>query len=191
MDFIADLWLPILLSAVGVFIASSLVHMVIQWHNSDCGLLPNEDAVLAGMRGAGVKPGMYMFPRAADMKECSSPEMVAKYNQGPVGFLTVMPNGPMQLGKALGGWFLYCLVAAVFIAYIADVALMPGSDFMSVFRFTATAAFMAHGLGVVNERIWKGASWSYVIKFTIDGLLYALVTGAVFGWMWPELSLGM
>ena len=32
---LAALWLPILLSAVIVFVASSLIHMVSGWHKSD------------------------------------------------------------------------------------------------------------------------------------------------------------
>ena len=32
---LTSLWLPIVLSAILVFIASSLVYMVLQWHNSD------------------------------------------------------------------------------------------------------------------------------------------------------------
>ena len=35
MVSLADLWLPILLSAVLVFVASSLIHMVLGWHRHD------------------------------------------------------------------------------------------------------------------------------------------------------------
>ena len=54
---LADLWLPIVLSAVFVFVASSVIHMALQIHKKDFQKLPNEDQVLAAMRGAGLKPG--------------------------------------------------------------------------------------------------------------------------------------
>jgi hypothetical protein len=44
MAMLASLWLPILLAAVGVFVVSSLIHMLFKWHNRDYRKLPNEDA---------------------------------------------------------------------------------------------------------------------------------------------------
>ena len=51
MVTLASLWLPILLSAVAVFIASSLVHMVLKYHDSDYPGLPSEAQFRAGLRG--------------------------------------------------------------------------------------------------------------------------------------------
>ena len=75
MEFLTQLWLPILLSAVFVFIVSSIIHMVLQTHNSDVKKMNNEEAVLEAMRTNGVAPGSYMFPRAGSMKEMGTPEM--------------------------------------------------------------------------------------------------------------------
>ncbi len=58
----ASLGLAILLSAVFVFLASSVVHMALSIHAGDYQKLPNEDAVLDGLREAKVTPGQYMFP---------------------------------------------------------------------------------------------------------------------------------
>jgi len=34
--------------------------------------------------------------------------------------------------------------------------------------------------------IWYQRSTSITVKSTIDGLIYALVAGATFGWLWPR-----
>ena len=51
------LWLPILLSAVIVFIASSIIHMGPFWHRGDYPKLPNEDGVLNALRPFAIPPG--------------------------------------------------------------------------------------------------------------------------------------
>ena len=45
MVSISALWLPILLSAVIVFVASSIIHMVLPVHRGDYRKLPEEDRV--------------------------------------------------------------------------------------------------------------------------------------------------
>jgi len=40
---LAALWLPILLSAIIVFVASSVMHMLLPYHRSDYRQLPEED----------------------------------------------------------------------------------------------------------------------------------------------------
>ena len=56
---------------------------------------------------------------------------------------------------------------------------------MTVFRLTGTAAFLGYALTNVTNSIWKGVSWGVTAKFLFDGLVYALVTAATFGWLWP------
>ena len=48
MVALADLWLPILVSGVVVFVVSSVIHMLIPIHRGDYAKLPGEDAVRAG-----------------------------------------------------------------------------------------------------------------------------------------------
>jgi hypothetical protein len=180
-----ELWLAILVAAVFVFIVSSVLHMCVPLHKSDFTQLGAEDKVLAAMREHGVKPGEYMFPYCTDMKEMAGPEMKAKHEQGPVGFLTILPNGPCQIGKPLLQWFVLCIVVSAIVAYVAGISIGPGEDRMLVFRHTATAAILAYAMGSVTNSIWKAVAWSTTAKFLFDGLLYGLATGAAFAWLWP------
>jgi len=181
-----ELWLPILVSAVLVFVASSILHMVIPLHRSDYTKLPDEDAVLSAMRTASVRPGAYMFPCPASMKDMASPEMTAKYQQGPVGFATVLPNGPPAMAKNLALWFGYCLLVGIFVAYIAGMEVAAGHNYRHVFRFTGTVAILGYAVGSIQDSIWKGQSWTVTAKFLFDGVVYGLVTAGTFGWLWPD-----
>ena len=180
-----ELWLPIVAAGVLVFVASSVVHMLLPLHRSDYAKLPNEELVLDAMRKHGVRPGQYMFPLAGSMKEMGTPEMAAKFAKGPVGTLIVRPSGPPSMGASLLQWFAYCLVMGLFTAYAASLVLPHGTDGRLVFRLTATIAFMGYGLYAASESIWKGLRWSTSAKFWLDGLIYGLVTGATFAWLWP------
>ena len=62
MVYLADLWLPIVVSAVIVFFASSILHMVLPLHRNDYKKMPNEDKVLESLRNLGVPPGRLRFP---------------------------------------------------------------------------------------------------------------------------------
>ena len=109
MVSLASLWIPILLSAVIVFIASSIIHMVLPYHKSNYRKLSDEDKVMAALRAAGVTRGLYHFPFTTH-KEMKSPEVQEKFKQGPVGFVTIFPSGPVNMGKFLGLWFVYCVI---------------------------------------------------------------------------------
>jgi hypothetical protein len=182
---LAALWLPILLSAVIVFIASSIMHMVLPYHQSDCHQLPDEDNLRAAMRAAGLKRGYYMFPYSSH-KEMKSPAVQEKFKQGPVGIMTVLPSGPPAMPKYLISWFVYCLVIGFFTAYLTGHTVAPGVNYLMVFRVAGTAAFMAYGLGQLSNGIWKGQPWGMTIKEVIDGLVYGLLTAGTFGWLWPR-----
>ena len=178
-----SLWLPIVLSAVIVFIASSIIHMVLGVHNSDYKKLPGEDEIAAAMREQGVAPGYYSLPHAADMKEMGTPEHTEKLQQGPVGLVTVMPSGPPVMAKFLGQWFAFCLVIGVFAAYMVSRTLGAGADYLAVFRVAGTTAFLGYSAAEPIASIWKGQPWSVTMKHVFDGLIYALLTGGVFGWL--------
>ena len=182
---LAALWLPIVLSAIIVFVASSIMHMVLPYHRSDYSKLPDEDKVLGALRGAGLTRGSYIFPHTTH-KDMKSPEMAEKYKQGPVGMLTVFPTGPVNMGKFLGMWFGYCLVISFFVAYLATHTVTIGAPYLVVFRVVGTAGFLAYGLGHISNGIWKGQLWSVTIKEVFDGLIYGLLTAGVFGWLWPR-----
>jgi hypothetical protein len=183
---IMALWLPILLSAVIVFIASSIIHMVLGYHRRDYTKLPDEDAVMEAMRRASPRPGYYVFPHAPDMKAMGSPEMIEKYKRGPLGFVTILPTGVPTMGKSLALWFAYCLVIAVFAAYLAGRTLDGGATYLAVFRVAGTAAFLAFGIGPLIDVIWKGQPWRMTLVHLFDGLVYSLLTGGTFGALWPR-----
>jgi hypothetical protein len=182
---LAALWLPILLSAVIVFIASSIMHTVLPYHRSDYRQLPDEDNLLAVLRAAGLTRGLYIFPFTTH-KDMKTPAMQEKYKQGPVGMMTILPNGPVAMPKFLGQWFGYCLIVAFFVAYLTGHTVAQGTPYLAVFRVAGTVAFMAYGLGQASNAIWKGQTWSMTIKEVVDGLVYGLLTAGTFGWLWPR-----
>ncbi len=185
MIYLSDLWLPIVASAVIVFVASSILHMVLPLHRNDYAKLPNEDKALESLRSLGVQPGDYAFPCPDGPKDMNSPEMQEKYKAGPVGIVTVLPNGPPAMGKSLTLWFIYCLVMGVFVAYLTGRTVGAGNEYLTVFRVSSTVAFLGYGLGQAVDSIWKGVAWSTTFKHMFDGLVYALLTAGVFGWLWP------
>ena len=175
----------ILLSAFLVFVGSSLVHMVLKWHNSDYRKLSNEDEVRAAIRKGNPPPGQYVFPHCMDPKERASPETQQKYVEGPIGMLFVMPNGLPNMGAALGKWFGFCVVVSIFAAYVASRTLAPGTEYLRVFQVAGTVAFVSYGVGAVPAAIWYGKPWSATLKDLADGLIYGLLTAGTFGWLWP------
>jgi len=182
---ILQLWLPILVAAVFVFIASSIVHMVLKFHKKDYDKLSDEDGIMAALRDAKVGPGNYTFPHVADMKDFNDPEVQEKFKKGPVAFMNVLPNGAPNMGKCLTQWFVYCVVVGVFVAYLTGRVHAPGSDYLAVFRFAGCVAFIAYGLAEALSSIWKAQRWSTTARHMIDGFFYALLTGGTFGWLWP------
>ncbi len=183
---ITALWLPILPSAVIVFVASSIMHMVLPYHKSDYRKLPDEDKVVDALRAAGVTPGpVYALPHCTH-KDMKSPEVVEKFKRGPVGLLTVMPSGAPAMGKYLGLWFVNCIVVGIFVAYLTGRTRVSGTQYLEIFRVAGATAFMGYGVGQLQDSIWKGQTWGVTAKHVFDGLIYALLTAGTFGWLWPR-----
>jgi hypothetical protein len=183
---ISALWMPILLSAVIVFVASSILHMVLPYHKSDYRKLPEEDRVVDALRAAGVTPGpVYHFPHTTH-KDMKSSEVVEKFKRGPIGLLTVMPSGPPAMGKYLGLWFVYCVVVSILVAIVAGTTLSPGTRYPVVFHLTALTALLGYAVGHLQDSIWKGQAWGVTFKHVVDGFIYALLTAGTFGWLWPR-----
>lgn len=181
-----SLWLPILGSAVIVFLASWMVHMLLPHHRSDFLQLPREDAVLDSLRSLNVAPGQYLAPFANTAAQMKRPEYQAKRKRGPALFLTLAAGGDDGMGKSLSQWFIYLLVVSLFAAWLARHALLPGASHLTVLKFVAVASFMAYGVGHPHQSIWYRQAWRTTANYLLDGLIYALLTAAVFSWLWPR-----
>jgi hypothetical protein len=183
---LTSLLLPILLAAVLVYVASSLIHMVTPLHKNDVRQLPKEDAVIAALRPLAIPPGDYVVPHVGTHGNLKNPELVDKMNKGPVIFMTVVPNGPPAMAKSLTLWFVYCILVSVFAAYIASRAVGPGTEYLEVFRFAGTTAFSGYALALLQNSIWWQRNWGTTLRGMLDGLIYGLLTAGVFGWLWPR-----
>lgn len=183
---VMSLWLPIVLSAVLVFIASFLVHMVLGYHRKDFGTIASEEAVLNALRSANIAPGEYMLPKANGPADMKSQSFIDKMTRGPVVILTARRPGPPVMGPLLAQWFVYCLVVSLFAAYIAARALGAGAEYLQVFRFVGATAFIGYVMALWQGFIWYGKPLRTLALQTFDGLLYALLTAGMFGWLWPR-----
>lgn len=185
MVSLTSLWLPILLSAVLVFIASSVIHMALRYHKHDYDKSAKEDALLDTLQG--VPPGEYFLPYMVGMESAKDPVVQAKLARGPRAMVRVMSGGmATAFRNSLIGWFIFALVVSLFAAYLTSRALAPGAEYMEVFRFAATTAFMGYGLSQMQESIWFERRWGNTLRNLLDALIYGLLTGGVFGWLWPN-----
>jgi FtsH-binding integral membrane protein len=186
MTSLSLLWVPLLASAVLVFVASSIIHMLTPWHKGDYPNVPDEDKLVNVLRPLAIPPGDYMVPGCADMKEMRTPEFAEKGNKGPVMVMTVMPSGPISMSGNLVQWFVYSIVVSFFAAYVASRALPAGAPHAQVFRLVGVTAFAGYALALWQMSIWYRRAWGTTIRATIDGLIYALLTAGTFRWLWPR-----
>jgi hypothetical protein len=186
MPPLTALWLPVLLSAVIVFVASAIVHMVLPFHRQDWKGLPKEAEAMSALRTLGIPPGDYMMPHGEGPSSMKDPAFIEKRTQGPVVIMTVMKSGPPRMGKELVQWFFFCVLVSLFAGYVASRALPAGAHYLDVFRFVGTVAFVGYGLRGWPESIWYKRSWGTTLRDTIDGLVYGLLAAGTFGWLWPR-----
>lgn len=180
-----QLCLPILLGGFFAWIASSLIHMVLKYHNHDYKELRNEEEVSVALRNGSPNPGLYTLPFCVDMKQMSEEEMQKKFSDGPVAMISVFQNGMPPMGKLLVQKILFFVLGCVLIAYIACLALPLGSEYMQVFRFVSAVGFVCFGWGLIPFSIWYGHPWKNTGRFLLDALIYALVVAGTFAWFWP------
>jgi hypothetical protein len=186
MTSIGSLWLAILASSVLVFVASSVIHMASPWHKSDYPKYSREGDILDALRPLALPPGDYFMPRPSSMAEMKTPEFVATMNRGPIVLMTVFPNGVTPMGPTLGKWFVYLVVVGIVAACVASTALPPAAPTGQIFRVVFGTAFAGYALGLWQLSIWYRRAWSITIKSTVDAIIYAALTGAVFVWLWPK-----
>lgn len=180
---LTTLWLPILLSAVFVFIASNILWMALPfWHRNDYGTLPDERPVLDALSGA--KSGQYLAPHV-NWGELAPDERDAMMKR-PMAFLLVRNPAKFSFPAALITYFLHTLVMSVLIAYIGAVTLRSGTPYLEVFRVIGTAGILTYSFGSIADSIWYGKPWSVTVKVIIDGIVYGLLIAGTFGWLWPR-----
>ena len=185
MVTIGALWLPILVSSIAVWVASVLFWTVMPHHRSDLGRLPDEDAARQALGPQGLAPGQYMIPYAVTHKDLQDPETPRKFEEGPVGFLTVVPSGVPTIGSKIMLSVVFYLLISTVVSYLASRTLDPGADYLTVFRVTGTVAWLAYGTATVPDAIWFGRPWSVILKGQLDALVYGLLTAGFFSWLWP------
>ena len=184
MELLPQLWLPIVVSAVVVFIASFLSWMVLPLHKKEWSRPPDEDALLAKLRELGLKPGKYMFPSYESREQAKSEAFQKKWAAGPHGILQIWAGQP-NMGRNLALTFLFYLVTGFFVAYLAGHALEPGAEYLSVFRIVGVAALLAHIFAAIPSVIWFHKPAAGFVADLIDGVVYALLTAGVFAAFWP------
>jgi len=183
---LVSLWLPILVSALVVFAASFLAWSVLPHHKPDITSLEHgqEQQLLEWAASAGIKSGVYMFPGCADAKRMRDPEFRKRWKAGPWGTLNLL-KAPPSFARNLICVFLFFVVVGVFVAYVGGIGMRPRTPFLHVFRVTGAAAVMAHALGFIPHGIFFGRSFRSMFCDVVDGVVYGLLTGLIFAWLWP------
>ena len=183
---IFDLWLPILVSAVVCWIASAIIWTVLKYHNSDYKKTGDEETVRAALKGNA--PGFYLLPFCLDQAELKNPDVKQKYDDGPLAYITMLPNGMPAMAPKLISMLVYFALVGVLCAYMVTRTLPADPSYLSVFRVAGTVAFIANSVAVVPESIWFGRPWIMTVKNFADALVYGLLTGGVFGWLVLNLT---
>src|SRR5687768_8972099 len=184
LQWLTVLWLPILASTFGVFVASSVIHMVFKWHMSDYKKFANEDDVRTAIRAGNTAGGMYVVP-SCPPEDMNKPEMQKKMQEGPVGVLLMRRPGLVpNMGTPLILWFVLTLATSMIIGYVAYKAILAPETFGQVARLTGALAFLAYGWGSIQFGIWFGKPWNTVAKDVLDAAVYATITGVAFGMLW-------
>jgi hypothetical protein len=184
MSELAGLWLPILTSAVAVFIASFLAWVVIGHHTPDWQELPEESGTMEFLQKSGIRPGQYLFPLARTKGQMADPAKQQRMASGPWGTVNIWAR-PVNMGRNLLQTFTFYLVTSFFIAYLGTLALDPGAGFSRVFQVTGTAGILAYAFGIVPNAIWFGTHLRALLMDIFDGVSFGLITGVVFALLWP------
>jgi hypothetical protein len=178
---LGSLWLPIIVSGIALFFASWAAWMLLPHHKSEWQGLPNEEAFLSAQRSANIPPGQYMFPHACSPDEWKTDEFKRRVESGPNGTLTIWKKPP-SMGVNMLCTLLFFTIANLVIGYLAGIALAPGTDFLTVFRFVGTAGILTYGTANILNGIWFGRK---MIGDIADGIAYGVITGLIFASLWP------
>ncbi len=184
MDMLAHLWLPIVLSAAAVWVASAVVWMAMPHHKKDWTALPDEAAFYRAFEALKLPPGNYGFPDCKDKAKRNDPEVKRRWEAGEMGLVSVW--GKMSMGRNMIVTFLIYVVVSFLVAYLGAAVVKPGTDFASAFKVLGTAGVLAYAFGAAPHSVWMGAYPRAILMCIIDGIVYGLITGAIFAAMWPK-----
>lgn len=179
------LWLPILLSAVAVWIAAAVVWMALPHHKNDFIRLPEEEGFMDAVVRLGIRPGNYVFPDFRGREAMKSERVCKALEHGPVGHLSLW-QPPLGMGGKMVGTFIVYLVVSALIGYLAVVTLPRGAEFARVFRVVGTAGVLAYSFAFIPNGIWFGAYRRTIVAGIVDGVAFGVITGAIFAWLWPQ-----
>jgi hypothetical protein len=183
MEFLAHLWLPILISAGVVWVASAVIWMAMPHHKDDFDTLPNETEFINTIKGWGIPPGNYGFPNFRDCKR-DDPEMKKKLEEGPLGILNVWP--PQKgMGMNMMLSFLVYLIVSLLIGYLGWEALGPAKTFAKVFQIIGTAGVLSYSFAFIPSGIWFCQKRKALMMNVLDGIVLGLLTGLIFASLWP------
>ncbi len=180
-----SLWLPILVSAVVVWIASAIIWMAMPHHKRDRINLPDQEAMIQFVRSHNIPPGNYVFPYCGDAAQRNSPAMKEAIERGPIGTLSLWPT-PMKMGPKMLATFLVYLAVSIFLAYLASITIEPHANHMRVFRIVGTGGILAYCFAFIPNAVWFGGYLRTIVACIIDGIFYGLITAAIFAWLWPR-----
>lgn len=183
MEMLNHLWLPILLSAAAVWVASAVVWMALPHHKGDWKAMPDEGKFFSALESLNLPPGNYGFPDCKSKEKRNSPEVKARWEAGQVGLLSVW--GKVSMARNMVVTFIVYLAISLFVAYIAQLAVKPGAGFKEVFQVAGAAGVLGYAFGHIPGSVWFGAYPRAILMCVIDGIAYGLITGAIFAAMWP------
>jgi len=184
------LLLPILAAAIGVFLASFVTHMLLPYHRTDVRKLPTdkEDVVLEALQRIAVAPGDYAVPHAGGPAGMRDPAFVAKATRGPLAFMTVAPGAAPAMGRYLAVWFVYCVIVSACAALLVWQIVGRGGSAMLSFHYGSLISALSYGMALPQHSIWYRRSWATTFKSLFDSVIYGVVTGGMFAWLWPNVS---
>lgn len=188
MDQILQLWLPIVVSAAFVFIASAAIWMATPMHKNDYkNLGDKEDAVLSVLKNEKLAPGIYCVPWMMCEKGADQKAATERYNAGPWATLAVSASKP-SFPMSLILWFINCLLISAMVGYITFHTLPNNPHYLKVFQAAGTAATLAYCGYLLPLAAWHSVPMKQLPAKFIDGMIYACVTAGTFGWLWPKVE---
>ncbi len=182
---ILSLWLPTLLSAIVVFMAGFVLHMVLPHHHTDFAKIGDEERFSVELRTHGLSIGQYAFPFAASPIDLKDPAYQERVLEGPVGTVTIWPNEVQPSTSQLAKHFVHVFLITLFAAYLCGAVLPEGTSYLKVFQIAGTSAFLGYAGSLMGESIWYHRTWSMTWKYVLDAVVYACLTAGIFGWLWP------